>query len=204
MQTAIIAQVIDQTAARYARRVWWVELDDLRQEAWLEVLSMDLRFLDRAAPSRAKGYVHRIVARRMSRFLWRESSPVPCSGHRDKQQSAGRLRAPIASVAHLHDRTQPGPEAEVLAREARRLEPELRAQVRARLQELACKGSVSIDVLLLVVLDGRSALSVSRETGLDRRLLGREAQRVRAELSQDRAARRLLAELVERRCDAEA
>lgn len=201
MRTAIIAQVIDQTAARYARRVWWVEPDDLRQEAWLEVLRMDLRFLDRAAPSRAKGYVHRIVARRMSRFLWRESSPVPCGGHRDKQQSTGRLRAPVSF--DLSD-PQPGPEAKALAREARRLEPELRAQVRERLRELAATGSVSIDAVLLVVLGGRSALSVSRETGLDRRKLGQEAQRVRLELSRDRAARQLLAELAERRVDAEA
>lgn len=190
----IVAATIDRVASNYARRLPWVDPDDLRQAAWLEVLEhIDLRKLD---PKRAQFYVYRVVARRMSRYVWGESTPVSGFGHRHKPTER---RAPLFEAYELGAETT---RRELERREATKAEPAVRAQVRERVAELA-QGTRYLDAVITIVIEGVSVWRVAKSLRVDRTSLGREANQLRARVRADTRMRELLRQLTELRYEAE-
>jgi hypothetical protein len=195
------ARAIDREAARMARRVWWVDQEDLRQEAWLEVLG--LKRLDWKKPARAEGYIRSVARARMGRFCWRESAPVTISKQHgsEKRTAEGLHRTSLsqsdAAAACVHRRT---PELEAIENEALRAEKRLRAELRLRMAELA-RGSVSVDAVLFVLLDGLEPKVAAQKARVPVQPVCKDATRVKREAVADQVIRNILFELLEARSD---
>jgi DNA-directed RNA polymerase specialized sigma24 family protein len=188
-----LGEIVETLARRYAARCWWADECDLVQEGWVAALQVNLRELD---PAGASGYVYRVVACRMSRYLWAESSPVPSS--RGDRAMAGLQRAP------LEDWTVPAsgttPEALCEDAEARALELELREELRERIREIG-RGAVALDAVLMVLLDGTAPSVAAWMTGVPVRVVYRETEWIKRESSGDLVTRVLMESLVDRRRD---
>lgn len=70
----------DVVARRYARRVWWADVEDLRQEARM-VIESTYRNWDPSVGVSRYSYVSRAAALHLRRYLLRQSSPVSASHH---------------------------------------------------------------------------------------------------------------------------
>lgn len=75
---ATCRRVVEEVARGYRRRCWWADMDDMRQEAMLE-LAKSLPKRDRSqalAP-----WVRTIAVRAMRNLLWRASTPCSAPQH---------------------------------------------------------------------------------------------------------------------------
>lgn len=78
VELSICQRVVDEVARSYRRRCWWADVEDLRQEAFLE-LAKSLPKRDRSqalAP-----WVRTIAMRAMRNLLWRASTPCSAPQH---------------------------------------------------------------------------------------------------------------------------
>lgn len=100
-----IGTIVDRVSARYAARVWWSELEDLRQEGWVTALEAQQHLDPLRDPYEQGGYIRRAVTLRLSNYLWEQSAPV--TGRKNHGKSvAGLIRA---SVEALYDHEAPDP-----------------------------------------------------------------------------------------------
>lgn len=164
MDEALVEQldgIADQVARRYSARVWWADRADLKQQAWSVALEVLREYppldneggLDRVALG---GWAHRAASRQLSRYLWRQSSPVSASDHDVKS---------LAGVFHLElDGLQPAtsePVDELLAQH------ELRGMLHARALELGAGiPRIWVEAAMEVLLLGESPGDVARKLGL--------------------------------------
>lgn len=134
LQTTI-DEVANKVAKIYARRCWWADFEDLRQEAYVAALEASATYT--AEKGEAKPYLWKACACTLAKYLWRESSPVKGKGGRTAQR-AGLEDAPIETC-------QETPEHSV-ARE------EIRAELLRLIEKHYCK-----DVPMLTGLLGGNA-----------------------------------------------
>lgn len=138
-----IREVVETLAARYKRRCWWADKDDLVNEGWLVALEAE-------PPDGAdfRGYIWQVVSRRLSRFLWGESSPVSASKP-ERMKGMQRIKLDYLGDAWINqlgsphdDRTRPElagyrhPETVAIVKESLWVVPKLRKQLRSRLVRL--------------------------------------------------------------------
>lgn len=80
--------MINKVVCWYAKRVWWADLSDLRQEAWVAVLEAE-RTYDPARGPRSS-YMRRAVWNRLGNYLGAQASPV--SGRKKHGKSTKGMR----------------------------------------------------------------------------------------------------------------
>lgn len=159
--------VVDQVANSYARRCWWAELDDLKQEAWGAVLSAHKSWQPTRGPLRP--YIYRAAALALRRWTLNNSSPVSAPW-RDVDGLRGLLRAPVEEVAGVPLDALVGEAAVDSGRLTRHMNYLIGADAE----------------VVPVVLGEASPLAVSRRTGLKQADL-----RARASALSDRLRREL-------------
>lgn len=90
-----MARAVDKVARRYARRCWWVDEDDLRQEAWLVAHKIRPKYDAQRAPSgTVRPLVSRAASRALTRLLLFQSAPVSASDGK-RYDLVGLHRAPL-------------------------------------------------------------------------------------------------------------
>ena len=83
-------------AKKYKRRCWWVDVEDLTQEAWPTMLRAKMTF-DPSTGVPEQAYLWRAVVIRLKNYVWSLSSPVSANDG-EKPNLAGVL----------HERLHPG------------------------------------------------------------------------------------------------
>ena len=100
-----MADIATKLSTKYARTCWWAERAELEQEAWVVLLEFRTRWAPRDPATgeidRGKfgNYAYRAVARQLSRWLWRQSSPVRLPDHACKAAVAGEFRRASLAAA---------------------------------------------------------------------------------------------------------
>ena len=90
---------VNGAAAWYARRCWWIDLEDLRQEAWMAVLEAQERptFDKCRSLEDQAGYMYQVAIFKLKEYVWSQSSPVTGpKGRRNKLR--GTYRAPLSAL----------------------------------------------------------------------------------------------------------
>lgn len=103
-----IALVAERVARRYARRVFWAEEDDLRQEAYAVALTA-CRSWDPAVGVPLAAYVWRACVLGLRSHLWRSSAPVAETDHR-LHTLRGVHRAPLEEALLVESPTAARPD----------------------------------------------------------------------------------------------
>lgn len=170
-----IETIVDRVAARYAARVWWSELDDLRQEGWVAALAAQQspRFDHQRPLHEQRGYLRRAVVVRLSNHLWEQSAPV--TGRKNHGKSvAGLVRA---SVEALYDHEAPDP-SEVERAEA--WWEEMREQV-----ALVIHGGHNGDIAARWLLGGERPGNLAEELGWPVHRIWRASSAARKRIATD-------------------
>jgi hypothetical protein len=169
-----IDKVVCSVAARYARRCWWVDKEDLQQVGWEAALKA-LRTWDPQVGVPAAAYLWRACSFAMRRYLWLESSPVS-GGMNDPKRCRTQHRASLEhpAVVHLSDLTPP-PDA--LLDEKRWTEEVLRGLIRLHDDDAVRTG--------MRVLFDEAPKEVALDTGLERASVYRSAAKARNEVAFD-------------------
>lgn len=131
--------VVRGVSAYYRRRVWWVEREDIEQEARLAVLAAAPYFDQRVGVPRS-AYLRTAARRAVGRSVWAMSSPVKAA----YGKARGLHRAPLNDNIK-DERSAPD---EAVDREM------WRARVLARLHEIASADpvvAIGLEVLMLEV-----------------------------------------------------
>jgi len=75
-----LAAIVNQVANSTLRRSPWVDLDDLKQEGWRIALEARHTILNATEiptiPSMIPGFIARVIALQLYRYVWQSSSPV--------------------------------------------------------------------------------------------------------------------------------
>jgi hypothetical protein len=101
-----VKEIIEQAAARvahkYARRCWWSDPRELRQEATAAMLGAVPGFDPSKAsrPGQAEAFFYRVGLRALHNFTWRSGSPLSETDH-NLRLLAGVTRAPVEEAAEL-------------------------------------------------------------------------------------------------------
>lgn len=98
-----LAEVIRQVVSYYKARCWWVDEDDLRQEAWTSAVKAK-RSWDPGEGLLAP-YAATIVRRDVAAYVLRASAPVSASWHQ-RTDLIGLLRADLEATAHQSPKAQ--------------------------------------------------------------------------------------------------
>ena len=190
--------IIHRISWWYARRVWWADVKDLMQEAWVTAMECDLEMSD----DHFRGYVWRAVSKRLSRYCWEQSCPVSCS-------KAGPHLGELfrAQVSPSMEESGNDPEMEMLSREAGMLIPHFQDQLRKRIVQLYDRESrVSspnpvIAGVVLILVDGVKPNAAAVEAGADIQEIYRTTEWVKKRATEDRVVQVLLANIKDRRRD---
>ena len=170
--------LVNVAARRYARRSWWVDIEELKQEGRVAVLEA-ARTWEHDFGVPRKHYYWRAVVFAMKRYMWTASTPVSGGSHRPRQSYEGLHRAPLG-VYECRSRG-----AEDLLAEAEWLQ-----HVRARLHEL--QQETGTDGVHRVLLEEVTAKELADSTGRDRKDVYAWAARLRTAITQDRALYELM------------
>lgn len=200
-RTAAISKVIEEVSAAYCRRVWWADQIDLMQDAWVEVLSSLER---KPVPDEwLKGTVYRICSRRISQYLWEQSSPA--TGRRGGRHFQGLKRASadvhLASVAG-----SVAPDSRALTAEAEHELESARERLFWRIAELYSEALAStgqqargllLEAVMRVLLDGQPSIEAARACEAPLAEVYSETARVKKLIVEDATAAELLEEIAE-------
>lgn len=189
-----MARIAKDVSWKYARRCWWQDQRDIHQQAWCVVLEVKKHY----APRDATGAIDRnafgawaytAAMRQLSRWMWRESSPVSTTDH-DVQNMAGVHRASTIQ-AEKQEYSPRSPED--LVDERRLLK-----SIEARIFEL-CGNTIYVRATLLVLLEGETPRDVAAALGLEVWGIYRTNEWMKTVITADRKLRELAQELMERR-----
>jgi len=131
-----------RTAAwRYVGNRWWIDVDDLIQEAWKAGLEALPKIDPARGPDAAGAYVWRAMIMCVRKLVIRSSAPVSCRDNGTEMKNLiGIMQADLDEIMEEAD---PAPWAEAfLANE------EWRCKVRLRLDEMATEGDANLDDML--------------------------------------------------------
>lgn len=186
-------KIVERVSCFYACRVWWIDQRDLKQEAWLTVLTCDRpEFTD----EHYRRYTYRAVSKSLSRYCWEQSSIV--STHHAGKQLAGIHRVPLED-ATLVDPTNP--EMELLKKEAAMLVPYLREKLRQRLTQLVGADAPCVEEAILVLVEGEKPRDVADRTGVKKAQLYNCTKWMKKQAMADPAVRNILFNIERRRGD---
>lgn len=194
VEFSICRRVVEEVARSYRRRCWWADMDDLRQEAFMELAkSLPKRDREQAlAP-----WVRTIALRAMRNLLWRASTP--CSApqhpeahhvavlrtqHREAPPAEG---APVAVDGPDPQLTAWGPEhpsAEALVM-GKRYTLRLREELHRVLLSDASAGHLALEVLLY----DASAPEVAEREGVEVTKVHRAIAAARRRITHDATLR---------------
>lgn len=76
-----LRDVANRAAGRYARRVFWADIEDLRQEAFMAAIECATRWYDPQCGVPLAGYAWRAAVLHLRKWCWRNSSPVSETDH---------------------------------------------------------------------------------------------------------------------------
>ncbi len=162
-----IYTLADRIAGSYARKCWWSDLDDLKQEALVALVRAHQLF-DPQVGVPWEAYASLAASRAVARYLLKNSSPVSAPDcHSGATNLVGLLRAPVDE-----NWEDPEPWADALIDDKR-----WRAKVRMHVQELArqCGGLHAVPVLL----DDKQASEVATAKAVPVKQVYKETRRVR-------------------------
>ncbi len=159
------AQVV---AARYHRRCWWTDEEDLRQQAILEQLKSAETF----DPERGiwQQYSWRVAVNGLRRYVLKQSAPV--SAEHDLNVLKGLQRTDLASLA---DMVHSAGDAE---------HDRMLVQIRERVEFLV--GKDGADFALGMLSEGWTAAEVAKQNGIRVRRVYATIAKVRKALEEDR------------------
>lgn len=98
---AALGEVVSEVVSAYAKKCWWADVNDLRQEAWIAV--MESRATWDPAKGSIKPYASVAARRAVGTFLVRASAPVSASWH-ERHALYGLQRAPAEEIEARLDR----------------------------------------------------------------------------------------------------
>lgn len=182
----LVHAVVDQAAAWYARRVWWVRREDLVQEGWVVALTVLLHHDE--PPENLRGLLWVAVTRHFSRYCASYASPVtsPC---------AGRDRCVAVCVDDAQLRSSPGAGAELAV---------LRAELEQRVDDLRKEWIGKIDMRLAeavidVLVHGSSPAEAAAAHGVAVDSVYSKTRPLRRRIVRDQRARGILEQIEEAR-----
>lgn len=187
-------RIVKDVSWKYAKRCWWQDRRDIEQQAWTVVLEVKKHY----APRDATGAIDRnafgawaytAAMRQLSRWMWRESSPVSTIDH-DVKNMAGVHRAP---VFHAESKENSGRTPEDFVDEKRLLKA-----IEGRIFEL-CGNTIYVRATLMVLLQGDTPREVAEALGLEIWGIYRTTEWVKTMIRQDARLRHFAQELMERR-----
>ena len=94
MQNRIIENVVNTLAGRYARRSWWMDAEDLRQQGWIFALEASTQ-VDWNGKN-PHSYLWTVVMRQLSDYVWSQSAPVSSGRGKRKRNLQGLHRADLS------------------------------------------------------------------------------------------------------------
>lgn len=161
-------RIVRSIAARYKRRCWWADVQDLEQVGFLAVLEAAKRWEPEVGVPR-DAYLIKAIVFAMKRELWKNSAPVSGGLHRPEEQLAGLVRAPVDNEAHA---ATSDPEQDLI-------NAQWRAIIRSSL--LQRFSPVVVDILL----EERTSKEVAQSTGVPVRSVYNETASARAQIAGD-------------------
>lgn len=166
-----------RVAKRYARRCWWAEEDDLRQEAREAAARAMLKWDSRVGvPFQA--YAWCSCARAVQNLLWRQSSPV--SAPKNKlPELAGIWRAPNDAVLKEYATPVPAPDQQL---ESALYAEAVREQVQFVLED---EDPIVVGWAMRVLLGEEPMIEVAETEGVRLHDLRIAMKRVRGVLRED-------------------
>lgn len=184
-----MADIATKAAKQYANLCWWVDPRDLEQEAWTILLDFRTRWAPRTESGEIDrqyfgNYGYRAVMRQMSRYLWRQRSPVKLSDH-DCCQAVAETAYHAPVLETFLDAT-PAPDKQLATARSQRV-------IRRRMLAL-CGGVMSpwVKASLEVILEEKPVRAVAAERGLPSRELARRVSWARNRLCSDSVLRQML------------
>lgn len=216
---ATCSRVIDQVSRNYCRRVWWADLLDLQQAAWVEVLSSLER--NPVPDEWLSGTVYTVAVRRLAAYLWEQSAPV--TGARGaRKRFTGLCGVPLelrGTEEGAEPRQRPEltehrlPSAHSTAHEAEVQLELAREELFWRISELYAEQLQAVgkqargmlfEACLRVLLDGAPSSEAAEELCRPLTEVYAETARVKRLIKKDATAQELLEEIAEWRSILEA
>jgi len=149
-----VNSVAARAAKIYARRCWWAEEDDLRQEA-LAVAHASRRTFDERVGVPFSAYAWRACVLHLARYLWRNGAPVSAPDHR-LRELRGAHRSSLSEYVDL------GPNVGALI-DDHRWHLRVREQLTFLLQQ---HGEGDARVASRTLLDEEKAAAVAADEGI--------------------------------------
>lgn len=171
----ILRKAAECTAAQHAVYCYWLELDDLRQEAWVAVLEAERTWRPDGGASLGT-YTSRAASRRLRRFIWEQRAPVTGPQHRP-EALRGISRAPEVVLAdRSHD--------PLAVEREERWWAKLRKMVRRAYRD-GPRGDVALQLLLRASRRRKASEEIAAEIGMSKytvlRASGAARRRVRGD-----------------------
>jgi len=194
VELSICRRVVEEVARGYRRRCWWADMDDLRQEAMLELAkSLPKRDREQAlAP-----WVRTIAIRAMRNLLWRASTPCSAPQHpethhvailRTQHREAPPVEgAPVAVDGPDPQLTTGGPEH--LSPEALVIGRRYTLRLREELHRVLLSDEAGGHLALEVLLYDASAPEVAEREGVETSRVHRAVAAARRRITHDATLR---------------
>ena len=183
-QEELILRISTQVAARFARRCWWADKQDLTNQAYACVLSVKLN----TKPDNFAAAAYTAASRHLGRYTARQGSPVSVGRDSWVKQLVGTTSQEVYddswTSAHTPEDTYG------LA--------EVQARLRERIFAL-CGRDPSVEASILVLMEDRTPSEAAAETGVDVRRVYKANEWVRASVRTDDTMRHLGEQLIEHR-----
>lgn len=167
-------KLVSVAARRYARRSWWVDIEDLKQEGRVAVEEARRKF-DHNYGTPWEAYCWRAILFAMKRFLWASSVPVSGGSHRPRESYANVRRADAVEDDDF--------EVVDCAPDKALFDREWDARVRKRVMQLG--GDTHGDIHL-VLLEEVTARQLAARIKKDPKEVYARAAELRAAITQDR------------------
>lgn len=186
-----MAGIARSVAVRYCARCWWANPADLEQQAWIAVLEVRQYYangneqFDRAAFG---GIAHTAALRQLSRYLWKESSPVSAY---DKEVAQMRGMTRAAVDPRLPDESR-DPEQELQVERFKDEEIRLLLKIEERICTLYSrmpwyKGpDVWLEACIEIFVKGRSPREAAHDLCVDVRSVYKTTEPMRVVMRKDR------------------
>lgn len=167
-----VKRAAEGVARRYARRVFWADEDDLRQEAYVIAIDARRRW-DPTVGVPLSAYAWRACALGLRNYLWRQSAPVTETDHR-----LTTLRGVHRAEVNEDCWRAPSPD-ELLV--AKRWHEDVQEQIAFVLKH----GNVDTRLVLPVLIEERAPRHVAKELEVPVIRIYRSVRRARVLLSEN-------------------
>ena len=183
---AVLDKTACKAAARYARRVFWASIDDLKQEALLAAVEAAKRWYDPSTGVPLSAYAWRACVLHLRNWCWRNGSPVSAPSTHTVAELRGLHRRSWEAKTHGARsliETHAGPVAvEDLYYDAE-WNALVRDQVRFLIEERMPEAEKHIAVRVLI--DDEEQQAVAEDLGMPKESVWRISRRARVLLAEN-------------------